>query len=194
MKQTNGYSPMDNENFNLSQKPSIIRGQVRSADGRMLHGAVVVCQGRETRTLADGTFVFNDLPSATYRLSASLEGFESATKEVTTREGDEITQDFRLSEASGTAKICGHVFDAESRKSIVSGGSVMLILPVTNRYRHIDENGYYEFGSLPAGEHTIATSIPEYEDNKAVQSVENGETRTLDFFCRPLRAVEPFWG
>jgi len=185
---------MVNEEISLPNKLSRIRGQVRSADGRMLHGAVVACQGRETRTLADGTFVLNDLPSATYRLSVSLEGFEPVSKEIAIREEEEITQDFRLSEASGTAKICGHVLDAESRERIVSGGTLMLILPVTNRYRHIDENGYYEFDSLPAGKHTIATSIPEYEDKKAIQSVKNGETRTLDFFCKPLRAVEPFWG
>lgn len=185
---------MVNEETSHPNKLSRIRGQVRSTDGRTLQSAVLACQGQETRTLADGTFILNDIPSATCRLSVSLEGFESVSKEVTLREGEETIQDFRLPEASGTAKICGHIFDAESRKPLVSGGTVMLILPVTNRYAHVDENGYYQFDKLPAGKHTIATSIPEYEDKNATQSVKNGETRTLDFFCRPLRAVEPFWG
>ncbi len=185
---------MVNEETSLPNKLSRIRGQVRSTDGRTLQSAVVACQDRETRTLADGTYMLNDLPSSTCRLSVSLEGFESVSKEVTLPEGGETIQDFRLSEASGTAKICGHVFDAESRKPLVSGGTVMLILPVTNRYSHIDGKGYYEFDRLPAGKHAIATSIPEYEDKKAIQPVKKGETRTLDFFCKPLRAVEPFWG
>ena len=194
MKQTTGYSPMAKEKVSLSKKLSRICGQVRSADGRMLHGAVVVCQGRETRTLTDGTFVLNDLPSGIYKLTVGLEGFEPAGKDITVREGEELVQDFRLSESSGTAKICGHVFDAESKKKIVFGGTVILVLPVTNRYKHIDKNGYYEFDCLPAGEYTIATSIPEYADNKAIQSVDKGETKMLDFFCKPLRAVEPSWG
>ena len=59
--------------------------------------------------------------------------------------------DFCLSKSIGTAKIQGHVYDSESKEDVENRGSIILILPVANRYKHIDRNGHYMFDNLPAG-------------------------------------------
>jgi len=186
---------MNAENLTTHSKPSSrIFGRVFSTDGAMLQGVRVSCQGKETRTLADGTFVFKDLPPGSYKVVVNLEGFESESKDISIQAGENVIQDFHLAKTRGTAKICGHVYDAESKKIVSQGGTVILIMPVANRYKHIDRNGYYEFENLLAGKYTLVTSLQGFEDNKIVQSVVDGEIRILDFFCKPMRTEEPLWG
>jgi len=160
----------------------------------MLQAARVSCQGKETKTLADGSYVLRDLQSGKHKVAASLEGFKSLSKSVMLAEGKDAVQDFKLAKASGTAKICGHVYDAESKKIIDQNGTVVLILRVANRYKHIDMNGYYEFENLPKGKYTVSASIQGYDGRIVTQSIADGEKKTVDLYCRPIRAVEPSWG
>ncbi len=173
---------------------SKISGHVYSTDGAMLKGAKVVCDGMKTRTLADGFFVLDGLAAGTYDVTVSLQGFKSTSKAVSIQDGGEATLDFRLSKATGKAKIRGNVYDTESKKIVEAGGTVMLILPVANKYEHIDKDGYYEFENLPAGTFKIATSIPGYEGGDIILTVTDNEIKTHDFFCKPQKIEEPPWG
>ena len=171
-----------------------ISGRVRSKDGAMLQGAEVTCNQIRTRTLADGSFILKDLRPAKYKVTISLQGFKPTSRSIIIRGEEDVVQDFLLLGATGTAKIFGQVLDAESKKTANRMGTVILVLPTANRYRNVDEDGYYEFDNLPAGRYAVSTSISGYEDENVVQSIAEGETKKIDFFCRPRRTEEPPWG
>jgi hypothetical protein len=173
---------------------SKISGVVSSPDGGMIKSAKVACEEIEKRTLADGSFVLDGLATGTHKVTVSLQGFKSISKTVSIQEGEEATLDFCLSKDTGTAKIHGHIYDATSKKPVEPGGTVILILPVANKYKHIDRNGYYEFENLPAGTYKLLTSIAGYEDRKVILTVDNDEIKAHDFFCKTQKIEEPPWG
>jgi len=173
---------------------SKISGHISSQDGAMLKSAKVTCNWKETRALADGSFILDGLTIGTYEVTVSIQGFKSTSKTVSIREGEEVNLDFCLSKATGTAKIRGHIYDAKSKKTVERSGTVILILPVANKYKHINRNGYYEFENLPAGTYKIITSIPGYEDQDVILTVADDEIKVHDFFCKTQKIEEPPWG
>lgn len=173
---------------------SKISGHVYSVDGATLKGAKIACYGMETKTLADGFFALDGLAPGTYEVRVSLQGFKSTSKAVSIQEGEEVILDFCLFKDTGTAKIHGHVYDAESKEPVEQGGTVMLILPIANKYKHIDRDGYYKFENLPAGTYKILTSIPGYEDRDVILTVSDDEIKTQDFLCKAKEIEEPPWG
>ncbi|MCP8309031.1 MAG: carboxypeptidase regulatory-like domain-containing protein [archaeon] len=173
---------------------SRIVGCVYNQQGSVLGGAKVICKGKGTITLFDGTYRFENLSPGTYDITVSLKGFQSQSRTIVIREGETVTLDFYLSEAKGTARICGNVYDAETKKPVTSGGTIILILPIANRYAHLNKNGYYEFTNLVADTYDIWTSISGYEDMKAFITVAEGEAKIQDFYCKPILFTEPPWG
>ena len=173
---------------------SKIVGCIRNQKGNALGGVKVVCDGNDTLTLFDGTYRFESLNPGIYTITVSIKGFQSQNKLITIQEDEIMTLDFYLTKALGTAKICGHVYDAETKKPIISGGTIILIQPVSNRYTHINKNGYYEFTDLAKDIYDICVSISGYVDIKDKINVEEGETKLRDFFCNPIQIIEPPWG
>lgn len=173
---------------------SRIFGHVYSEGGTILGSAKVTCNGRKTMTLFDGSYEFKNIETGTYTITASLKGFKSDSKTVFVQKDEVITLNFRLPQAKGTAKILGIVYDAETKRPITSGGTVVLILPISNRYESLDRNGYYEFKDLVEDTYDLWTSITGYEDGKAKVTVAEGEKKVQDFFCKPSLVVEPPWG
>jgi hypothetical protein len=170
-----------------------ISGHVFSHNGMILNSAKLTYDETETTTLADGSYTFNDLLPGTYEIKVRLQGFQSIDKNVYVPEDGESIQDFYLSEALGSARIYGHVVDNETGKP-VNEGTVILILPVANKYSHIEMDGYYEFTNLPAGTFTISTSIPGYEDVVTILRLEESETKMYEFLCEAIEIEEPPWG
>lgn len=177
----------------LTVVKSELAGCVYSQDGTPLRGAKVACSGMETITLFDGSFIFRDLKPGTYQVRASLQGFQSTSKNVSLREGEKKTLDIHLPKAVGTAKICGYVYD-EAKKIIMQGGTIILVLPIANRYVSVNREGYFEFEGLPAGTYLVSTSIQGYEDEDVLLSVADGELKKHDFFCKAKKIEDPPWG
>lgn len=173
---------------------SKISGRVFSEGGAILNGAKVTCDSFETLTLADGLYVFDGLSSGEYGVKVSLQGFRSQSKKVFIKDDETAVLNFNLAAAVGAGKIKGRVYDSDSGKPMVNGGTVILILPISNKYAHIDAEGYYEFVSLPPDDYKVVTSIPEYDDCEAILALADGESKTCDFSCKARRAVEPNWG
>ncbi len=172
-----------------------VSGHVHSSNKAALKDAEVTCSGRKTRTLADGFFSLNGLPAGKAKLEVTLQGFKSTSKTVTLREGKETTAHFRLSPDTGEAKICGYVYDSETKKTVRGGGTVILVLPMANKYAHVDSKGFYEFASLPKGSYKLVVSVQGYEENVATVTVNReNETKNHDFFCRAQEVEEPPWG
>ena len=183
----------ENEAFAVSET-SKIQGYLYSEEGAILNGAKVSCNDRETLSLADGFYSFKDLFPGRYDVRVDLEGYQSATQTVSTRENEVLILDFKLSEALGSSIISGLVYDRETSEPIESGGTIILIQPISNRYATIDGKGYYAFDNLPAGTYSLSTSIPEYDDTDALLTVEDGESVVHDFYCNLDKEVEPAWG
>ena len=170
-----------------------ISGRVFSYNGMTLNGAKLTSDEIETTTLADGSYTFNDLLPGTYKINIRLQGFQSVDRTIYVPEDGESIQDFYLAEAIGNAKIYGYVVDNETGKP-VNEGAVILILPVTNKYSHIEMDGYYEFTNLPAGTFTLSTSVPGYEDMVTIIMLEESEAKTYEFLCKIIDIEEPPWG
>jgi hypothetical protein len=173
---------------------SAIHGHLYSTEGAILNGAKVYCNDRETLSLADGFYAFKDLPPGRHEVRVDLEGFELATQTVLTREKEVAVLDFHLSKDLGSATISGQVYDKETGAAITSGGSIILIQPISNRYATIDGKGHYAFDNLRAGTYRLSTSIPEYDDTDALLTVIDSESVIHDFYCNLNKEVEPAWG
>ena len=173
---------------------STLHGHLNSKEGALLNGAKVSCNNRETLSLADGFYAFDDLPPGRYEVRVNLKGFQSETKTVSTKEGEVVVLDFDLSKALGSATISGRVYDNETDKPIEHGGTIILVQPISNRYVNIDVKGHYAFDNLSAGTYSLSTSIPEYDDTDVILTVVEGESVVYDFSCKINRDVEPAWG
>lgn len=169
-----------------------ITGHVYSEKGSTLGSANVACNGESTITLFDGTYEFKNIEAGKITVTASLKGFKSQSKTVTIKKDSTLTLDFHLSEATGTSRIYGRVYDAETGKPVISG-AVILILPIANRFAQLKE-GFYEFDNLAGDSYDLVTSLPGYEDEKAAIDVGDGEEKIQDLHCKPLKLVEPPWG
>ncbi|NWG09259.1 MAG: carboxypeptidase-like regulatory domain-containing protein [Nitrososphaerales archaeon] len=170
-----------------------IAGRIYGEGGSMLGGAKVACNKRETVSLFDGRYEFKDLKKGVYTITASLKGFESQSRTVAIEKDEVITLDFHLPGATGTAKIFGTVYDAETKRPITSGGTVILILPAKNKYAPL-KNGQYEFDRLVEDSYDLLTSVQGYEDKRVTITLEEGEKKLQDFHCKLVLSIEPPWG
>lgn len=173
---------------------SRITGNIYGRKGGRLGVAKLTCGGRKTITLFDGAYEFADLKPATYTIDVRLKGFQSESKKVVVKGGETKTLNFYLNEAGGSAKIHGYVYDAVTGKPVSSVGTVILILPVANRYAVIDKNGHFEFKDLPADTYEVWASVQGYSEEKTTVTLAEDETKKIDFRCRAELFEEPPWG
>ncbi|VVB93436.1 Carboxypeptidase regulatory-like domain protein [uncultured archaeon] len=171
-----------------------INGHVYSEGGSALGSAGIACNGGKSVTLFDGAFELENIAPGTYSITASLKGFKSQTNTVTVEKDRTATIDFYLPQAAGTSKICGTVYDAGTGRPVASGGTVILILPVANKYANLDKEGRYRFINLVGDGYNMVTSVSGYEDGKATIDVGEGKKEIQDFHCKPVLPVEPPWG
>lgn len=175
-------------------KPSTISGHVYSRSGALLHGATIICASIRTVSLADGRYVLDGLTPGDHELDVSLQGYDRERRRVHLSEDEDVVVDFHLSRSHGEGTISGFVYDDDTGAPPAKNGTVLLILPITNRYSQIDRDGRYGFTTLPPGEYRLATSIPGYEDVVVALTLAAGETKLHDFLCKERKTVEPAWG
>jgi len=168
--------------MNESEARAIITGRVFDERGKPVGGAIVTCDGMDTRTLFDGSFRFEDLKQGPYTVVIDLEGYRKQRKEVEAVIEEKVVLDFKLKTEMGDAKIFGYVISEETGEPVKAGGSVYMFRLTSNRKTLIDpRTGRFEFSDLSPGTYTIWTSVLDYEDNKKTLTVEEGEERREDF-------------
>ena len=169
--------------MNESEARAIITGRVFDERGKPVGGAIVTCEGMDTRTLFDGSFRFEDLELGPYTVEIDLEGYRKERREVKAINEEETVLDFNLVMEAGDAKIFGYVISEETGEPLKAGGSVYMFRLTSNRNTPIDpRTGRFEFSGLSQGTYTVWTSVLDYEDNKKMVTVEEGEERREDFF------------
>jgi len=176
---------------------SIIIGSVYDRDGRRLGGAEVTCGELSVLSNFDGAFKFEGLAAGNYDVIVALKGFETCSKTVKILgNGKIVFVNFYIDKARGNAKICGYIYDAETKNPITVGGTAILILPASNRYVNVDKNGYYEFADLEADTYEIWASALGYQDKKITVDVKEEEVKSVNFYVNPEQepVEEVAWG
>jgi hypothetical protein len=168
-----------------------ITGHVSDEKGRPISGGRVSCNGVEARTLFNGSYLLRNVAPGTYNVEVVLEGYRKQRKTIQVIEDKSVNVDFNLEVETGDAKIYGYVLDKATEAPLRAGGSVYMLRPTSNVKTLINpENGYFEFTNLPSGQYQIWTSILEYEDEKKVVVIDDGEDRREDFHIRKMD-IEP---
>lgn len=174
---------------------SRIIGSVCNAKGKPIAGAEVNCNEKYTRTLFDGTYKFENLASSTYVVTVTQKGFQIQKRTIKLSKNKIENLDFRLIPKEGSGKIYGYVFDSNTGKPIISGGTMIMVLPSKNKQVPIrPKDGYFEFSSLPSDTHQVWASVLGYEDEFKRIKLKEKEEKRVDFFCRKKESIEPPWG
>ena len=176
------------------ERKATIKGKAFSKRGNPLGGVGVECDGREATTICDGTFEIVDVEAGAHVLTARLKGFETRDVNINLNMGDEVFVELVLMDAEGDGMIYGYAYDSDNHTPITSGGTVILVLPASNRYARLDSQGRYEFKNLPPDTYSIRTSIPGYQDVSVQVKVEEGEAKRHDLYCNRVEVEEVPWG
>ncbi|MBS7638469.1 carboxypeptidase-like regulatory domain-containing protein [Candidatus Bathyarchaeota archaeon] len=171
-----------------------ITGHVFDEEGRPLMGVTITCDGKETKTLFDGSYQFDGLSTGRHLIEVTVERYKTQRHSVEILREEEVILDFHLEPEEGGGRIFGYVLDGSTRKPVKTGGSVYMSHPSLNRYTSINPiNGYYEFAHLPPGKYTIWVSTIEYEDEIKIVEICNGEEKREDFIIKKKGEEIP-WG
>jgi subtilisin family serine protease len=155
------------------------QGMVTDAStGLPISGALVHAVGpidRVTYTDEFGNYSFPVLSVGTYEVSASLFAYltQAATVEIT--EGSVTVQDFALELAPAHA-VSGTV---QTQSGVQVQGAVVSILGMPIPAAITDQNGFYNFASVPEGEYDVHTNSSCY-DPQTQHLIVNADS-TLDF-------------
>jgi len=178
--------------FSLSEVilPGTITGSVTDAeDGLPIAGATVSDGTRTTTTDATGEYTIIDVPAGNYEVTASKEGYHSASLIVTVLSGSNALADFSLTEVILPGSITGSVTDAENGSPIagatVSGGT---------RTATTDATGKYTIANVPPGNYQVTASKSGYESSMSAVTIVSGGTAVMNFSLNPKPApINVMW-
>jgi thermitase len=170
-------------NFSLSPMivapiaPGSIAGSVTDAkDGSPIVGAAVTDGIRTATTDAAGKYTIADVPSGSYGVTASKEGYQSSSLTVTVLSGTTAVANFPLSQIIVLGSITGSVTDAQNGSPIVGA-------TVTDgtRTTTTDASGKYAIADVPPGTYGVTASKDGYESVTSTVTVAAGGTAVVDF-------------
>ena len=132
---------------------------------------------RSTNTASDGSFRFVAIPLNRYELTATAAGFATTRAAISIKGEGMSVRTTLFPQQSGTATLSGIVSLGDSGQVVHDATITILQL---RRVVYTDENGKYEFPSLPPGRYDVAAHLNGVPD--AVKSVEvkAGAANTLD--------------
>ena len=147
--------------------------------------------GYSSTTDADGFYNILEVVPNNYLLTASATGYNSSTQSVTVSAGTLIEAKFSLASSvqptptpsptpTGSGIIYGFVYDEDEMPM----RSVSMTLTGPNSYSEsskTDEDGYYSFEGLAAGDYTVRASKSGYQPASENVSLGEGESSEVDF-------------
>ncbi|MDI6827084.1 MAG: carboxypeptidase regulatory-like domain-containing protein, partial [Armatimonadota bacterium] len=83
----------------------MLKGKVKDASGKPIYPATVTIQSKSTKNSGTGFYGFVDLSTGTYTVTASANGYNSASANVTIVAGQVKTVDFTLTPSGGANEI-----------------------------------------------------------------------------------------
>ena len=167
----------------------IIVGTVSDAStGLPIQNATVSTDigGYSSTTDASGNYILEVDPN-NYSLTASATGYNSSTQSITVSAGAPTVANFSLTSVAPTPTptpangvIYGFVYDEDEMPM----RSVSMTLTGPNSYSEsskTDEDGYYSFEGLAAGDYTVRASKSGYQPASENVSLGEGESSEVDF-------------
>jgi N-acetylneuraminic acid mutarotase len=145
------------QNFTATQAGYGISGYLKDAGGNPVYPATVNLSGSKTATTAvgsNGYYSFGNLtPGGTYTVQPykNLYGFAPNFRTFENLSAEQ-TADFTGTPQTTTYAVAGHVLD--DKGAPVAGVTVRLstVLVTSTQFRTTDADGFYSFGTVPAGE------------------------------------------
>jgi thermitase len=168
-----GSSAVANLSLTEAILPGSITGSVIDAkSGLPIVGAAVTDGTRTTITDLAGEYTIADVPPGTYRVTASKNGYESASLLATVVSGGNALADFSLTEVSVTSSITGSVTDAKNR-SPIAGATVT----DGTRTTTTDALGKYAIANVPSPRaYKVTASKEGYQSSSLWVIVISGRT------------------
>ena len=173
--------------------PGSIAGTVRdAASATPLSGAMVSDGTRTALTDASGAYTIASVPVGSYTVTASADGYSSASATVAVVSGTTSAANFAVAQvAPPTAgSISGMVSDAADGMPL-SGAAVS----DGTRTALTDGSGRYTIADVPPGSYTVTASATGYSSASATVTVVSGETSVADFSLTkvPPPPPKPMW-
>jgi len=156
-------------------------GYVTDVQGDPLLGAAVSVPGTSATTNESGYYSMI-LSADTYTVTASTEGYESASDTAVVEEGLVVMLNFTLTSVSGTLR--GHVYDSETGAALDNVTISARVGDVT-RTAVTDESGAYEMFLVPAGTCNVTAARQGYDVNSTTVVIVAGEEHVLDIELTP---------
>ncbi len=144
-----------------------------------IKGVVVSVAGTSLSAMTDdsGNYTISDVPTGTYTVNASAQGYNTGTQGATVNENLTTTVNFQLVLLPTTGEIAGRVTNT-SGAPIVSAG-VTLDEGVGSVIT--DASGAYRFSNVRPGSHTVNVNASGFIDSSRTVNVIAGQTTMADF-------------
>jgi MYXO-CTERM domain-containing protein len=159
-----------------------------SALGARIVGATVTIDGESETLSADDTLWTFDLAPGTYTVSASADGFTTATREVTVTAGNDQWASIGLSPAPTSTSVTVHVYDADDGPGHTLENASVQLTGVDAQLT--DDNGKVEV-VLPAGNVTLTVTAEGYEPVARELTLVAGVPRTEQVGLLPVVVAPP---
>jgi hypothetical protein len=144
-----------------------------------IKGAVVSVAGTNLTAITEdlGNYIISDVPTGTYTLNASAQGYNTGTQGATVNENLTIAVNFALVLLPTTGEISGRVTNM-SGEPIFSAG---VNLAEVGDSVLTDESGTYRFPNVLPGSYTVNVTASGYNNPSRTVSVNAGQTTSADF-------------
>jgi hypothetical protein len=144
-----------------------------------IKGAVVSVAGTALSAITDdsGNYTISSVPTGTYTVNASAQGYNTGTQGVTVNENLTTTVNFQLVLLPTTGEITGRVTNT-SGTPIVSAG---VKLSEVGDSVVTDASGTYRFPNERPGSHTVVVSASGYVGSSRTVNVIAGQVTAADF-------------
>lgn len=131
--------------------------------------------GYLTATGPDGSFVL-EVPAGSYTLVASATGYTPSPQPVTVEAGTAVQVVFLLQPetAPGGASVFAFVTDPDENE--LEGVTVTIDGANYSGQTWTDEDGFFQFESVPAGDYTLTFEFEGYQINTQSVSITEGQT------------------
>ncbi|QHE62502.1 hypothetical protein FHE72_16855 [Rossellomorea vietnamensis] len=191
-------SPGETEELNIALTPfpaTVLGTVLDNVTLNPISGALVkvVIQNTDivvgsTLTSSDGTYSIGNLPSGSYNVVFTADGYGGAVIPVILVPNGIETVNVNLD--PNPATISGTVVNAQSG-TVITGALVRIFnsdgVFITSTLT--DENGFYVITGLAAGQYTAIASADGFGDQIAVVTLSPGETEIVNFSLSNLQAV-----
>ncbi|HYH00642.1 MAG TPA: carboxypeptidase regulatory-like domain-containing protein [Terriglobales bacterium] len=149
-----------------------VTGTVTNSSGAALGGATVTAGGASATTFSNGTYNLTNVPSGTVTLSASLAGYQNASRSVTVATGATTSAPTLALAPINPGAVTGTV--KNSAAAAISGATVT----AAGQSTKTSSLGSYTLANLPAGAITLAASAVGYTASSVQANVTAGATTT----------------